>query len=587
MSVFSNRSDIAEQNPPPPNDDFWYTDPETGFGYFPGGVSSKSAMAISAYYRAVSILAGMVGYLPFAVYKRVSDTKRELASDIPEYEVLRKKTNRRQNSNKWRRFVIAQVLLKGNSYHQIIRKGGRTVELLPLDPDRMTVEIIKESGRLKYTYVDAYGVKQNIAPENLLHFMGPTLDGVTGITPIEYCRQSLELIKNSEKSANAFYKNNGQPVGVLTAPNTLSKDAHGRIRDSWQKTYGGPANVGKVAILEEGTEYHPVTMSMRDAQYIDLRKFGIGEVSRMTGVPTFMLGDVDNAHFNNVENLFQFFVSTTLIDILTSLETEIDAKLFLATDYYCKFNPDGLTRGNLLQRTQAFEIMMRNGVLNPNEWRTFLDMNPREDEDGDLYQRPMNMVYEPFNKAEEINQTGDHSPAAQKIAADSAAAADNADDPPPAKPAEKKPKPKRDGVPLGPWRHIFRDALNRVFTKESKRLEAALRKEGDEREEYIRSWYAKHDDLIREVLAPATTGYLEFVASTGQDVAADAGERFLSDFSARSIRSSLNEIERAKTDIRELQTLAIDFYQTRSVVWADAALTLINSLVGIPYESEC
>ena len=39
------------------------------------------------------------------------------------------------------------------------------------------------------------------------------------------------------------------PSGVLTHPNTI-KDPK-RLRESWNAAYGGSANSGKVAILEE------------------------------------------------------------------------------------------------------------------------------------------------------------------------------------------------------------------------------------------------------------------------------------------------------------------------------------------------
>lgn len=568
MSVFSQRNDLSGNAPA--HDDFWYTDPGSGYTVFDGGSSPASAMRIAAVYRCVAIYSGIVGYLPLNTFESRDDDSRVLAKNIPEYSILKKKTNRRQTSNQWRRYVMSQILLQGNSYNQIIRRSprGPVSEILPLDSNRMDVSIDETSGRLRYRYNQSGGEPMNIAPESLLHFMGPSINGVTGLSAIGYCRETIDLTKQAEKSATAFYRNNAQPVGALSHPTKLSKDAHDRIAESWHKTYGGSANRGRVAILEEGTTYTPITMSARDSQYIEIRKFQIAEIARLFGMPLPMLGDLDNAHFNNVENLFQIFLTVSLTDVLTSIEQEIDSKLFLATDYYSKFNVEGLLRGDIEKRSRAFEIQARNGIISPNEWRAKEDMNPRGDDDGDFYTRPMNMIFEPFEDAKEINQ------AKVKESAPAPAAVANGENTPRA-------------IPVAPFRALFADALERIFTKESKRLEAGLRKAPEELTDFVRSFYSKHDETIRGTLRPIVDSYLDFLRAMDHNVPDDAGERFLLDFSSRCVRSSLSDIEKAGGEVRELQELVISLFRSRPEEWAGAALTLVNSIVGLPYESEC
>ena len=48
------------------------------------------------------------------------------------------------------------------------------------------------------------------------------------------------------------------PSGVLTHPNTV-KDPK-RLRESWNAAYGGSANSGKVAILEESMTFTPISI---------------------------------------------------------------------------------------------------------------------------------------------------------------------------------------------------------------------------------------------------------------------------------------------------------------------------------------
>jgi HK97 family phage portal protein len=533
-------------------------------------------MRIAAVYRCVAIYAGIVGYLPLNTFESVGDDTRRLAKEIPEYSILKKKTNRRQTSNKWRRQVMAQVLLQGNSYNQILTTGrrGPVSEILPLDSNRMDVGIDGGSGRLQYKYTQPGGEVINFPPESILHFMGPSLDGVTGLSAISYCRQTMELTKQAERSATAFYQNNAQPVGALSHPLKLSADAHARIKESWQKTYGGASNRGRVAILEEGVTYQPITMSARDSQYIEIRKFQIAEIARLFGMPLPMLGDLDNAHFNNVANLFQIFLTVSLTDILTMIEQEIDAKLFLGTDFYAKFNVSGLLRGDIEARSKSLEIQARNGVINPDEWRALEDMNPRGDDDAKLYQRQMNMVYEPLEAAAGLNAV--RTPAT-KTADPVSKDPENSD------PA---PEPKSRKIPTSTFRSIFLDGLERIFVKESKRLESGLRQESKRFEYYMRSFYTSHGETVITTLRPIVRGYLDLAKTFDVEIPEDAEERFLNDFSARCVRSSLEDIENLGGEIRGLQELVISFHRDRPSVWADAALTLLNSVIGVPYDHE-
>ena len=89
------------------------------------------------------------------------------------------------------------------------------------------------------------------------------------------------------------------PSGVLEHPGTLKDPS--KVRDSWSQTFGGSANSHKVAVLEEGMKYTPISISPNEAQFLETRKFQIDEIARIFRVPPHMVGDLEKSSFSNIE----------------------------------------------------------------------------------------------------------------------------------------------------------------------------------------------------------------------------------------------------------------------------------------------
>ena len=94
-----------------------------------------------------------------------------------------------------------------------------------------------------------------------------------------------------EEYGAKFFANGAAPGGVLEHPGTI-KDP-GRVRESWQSTFGGSGNANKVAVLEEGMKYTPIGISPEQAQFLETRKFQINEIARIFRVPPHMVSDLE------------------------------------------------------------------------------------------------------------------------------------------------------------------------------------------------------------------------------------------------------------------------------------------------------
>jgi HK97 family phage portal protein len=250
-------------------------------------VTERSAMQMTAVYSCVRILSEAVAGLPLHLYKYGADGSKQKSVDSPLYFLLHDEPNPEMTSFVFRETLMTHLLLWGNAYAQIIRNGkGEVVALYPLMPNKMTVNR-DENGRLYYEYMvssDEAPINKmstvRLSPADVLHVPGLGFDGLVGYSPIAMAKNAIGLAIATEEYGAKFFANGAAPSGVLEHPGTL-KDPD-KIRESWTNVYGGSANSGKVAVLEEGMKYTPISISPNEAQFLETRKFQINEIARIS-----------------------------------------------------------------------------------------------------------------------------------------------------------------------------------------------------------------------------------------------------------------------------------------------------------------
>ena len=372
----------------------------SAYSFFMGGstsgkrVNERSAMQMTAVYSCVRILSEAVAGLPLHLYQYTDGGRREKAVEHPLYFLLHDEPNPEMTSFVFRETLMTHLLLWGNAYAQIIRNGkGEVMALYPLMPDRMTVDR-DEKGRLYYEYAtssdDAPINKKStvkLSPSDVLHIPGLGFDGLVGYSPIAMAKNAIGMAIACEEYGAKFFANGAQPSGVLEHPGTIKDPS--RVRESWQNTFGGSQNANKVAVLEEGMKYTPISISPEQAQFLETRKFQINEIARIFRVPPHMVGDLEKSSFSNIEQQSLEFVKYTLDPWVSRWEQSMVRSLLTVEEkkqYFIKFNVDGLLRGDYQSRMNGYAIGRQNGWMSANDIRELenLDRIP-EELGGDLY----------------------------------------------------------------------------------------------------------------------------------------------------------------------------------------------------------
>lgn len=358
-------------------------------------------MQMTAVYSCVRILAEAIAGLPLHLYRYTPDGSKVKAVDHPLYLLLHDEPNPEMSSFVFRETLMTHLLLWGNAYAQIIRNGkGEVVALYPLMPNRMSVDR-DAHGQLYYTYTRASdeaktmtGTTVLLPPSDVLHIPGLGFDGLVGYSPIAMAKNAIGLAIATEEYGAKFFANGAAPSGVLEHPGTIKDPS--RVREAWMSQFGGSANSGKVAVLEEGMKYTPISISPEQAQFLETRKFQINEIARIFRIPPHMVGDLEKSSFSNIEQQSLEFVKYTLDPWVIRWEQSIQRALLRPEEkkrYFAKFNVEGLLRGDYQSRMNGYAVARQNGWMSANDIRELenLDRIPAE-AGGDLYLVNGNML---------------------------------------------------------------------------------------------------------------------------------------------------------------------------------------------------
>ena len=374
-------------------------------------VNETTAMNCGAVWTATSLISRTIATLPARVVETVpasssSPGRRDPRPDHPVSRLMRR-PNHWQTRADLVGMLLMHVLLRGNAYvwKNTIRSGRQPEvrELIPMHPDRVEVEQAADNS-LTYKLTRKNGIPVPVSPADIIHLRGLSTDGVLGRSPLDDARDTIGVALSTQRAAAEFWEGDGIPAVVLKTPKKFVKpETRDELERSFMDSYGRGKEKKRVAILQEGMDITPLTMSAEDAQFLSTRQFQRGEIGSWFHVPPHMMGDTEKSTSwgTGIEQQTLGFLKFTIGPWLVVLEEAIarnlievaatseDERIALERFRYVHVLA-GLLRGDLTSRYNAYWRGVMGGWLSPNDVRRFEDMNPIEG--GDIYLAPQNMA---------------------------------------------------------------------------------------------------------------------------------------------------------------------------------------------------
>lgn len=365
-------------------------------------ITPENAMNAPSVYACVKLISQTIARMPWMVLQNDYETgTAEPDKEHPIYGLLNVEANEDMTAHTWRELTISDLCLYGNSYSFIQRNGaGEAVSLEHLRPDFMYMQRDAANQPYYQYYAGAVSEKasteikeRRFRPFDILHCLTATGgDGILGMAPIAAMRNLIGTELQLEEYVSRFFANSARPSGILTMPGTLSAEAAARLRESWQKQQGGVFNSGRIAVLESGLTFNPVSTNMVENQMIDVRKYCRAQIASAFGVPSFKIGATESISYSSQEQGEAAFISSTLANYASIIEQEVNRKLFKrnnGNDYYTRINFDDLQRGDRASRFASYGVGLTTGLMTVNEARA-LESLPSIGESGDTVRVPLN-----------------------------------------------------------------------------------------------------------------------------------------------------------------------------------------------------
>jgi HK97 family phage portal protein len=283
--------------------------------------------------------------------------------------------------------------LGGNSVCQrLVNSKGELVGLYPYNYNSVDIHRSDSTKKLIYTITQGTD-SRDLKREEVLHIPGLSLNGIIGLSPIEYAASAIRLGLSYEQFGVNFYKNGANSSGAFKHPGVLEETAFNRLKKELGKNYTGLKNTGTPMILEDGLEFQPFQINPVDAQLLESKAFQIEDICRIYRVPLHLVQNLAHATFGNIEQQSLEFIMYTMLPWFKRWEDNINMQLLTSQQrkagYYVEFKADALLRGDIASRATYYAQGRQWGWLSVNDIRRLENMPPLPN--GDIYLQPLNM----------------------------------------------------------------------------------------------------------------------------------------------------------------------------------------------------
>lgn len=366
-------------------------------------------MALSAVFRAVTLISDSLSVLPFTV-KQIKESNK---TDLPNHPLNILFRNRSDMNITWAEFIkllVQETLLHGNGYAYIYRNGDGSVNKLRfLRNGDVTIDYNEVKDTLYYRCTKV--ARGKIEPVNMIHLKKFSYDGINGMSVVKAAWKTLKLATAAEQNAQRFFDDGLSKLGYIQSHTPVGAEQKQQIVSDWASAYGSATSSSRIAVLPQNLEYKSISVDAADAQLLETRQFSVEEIARFFGISPVLLGDLSHSSYSTIEASLIQFLSQTLKPYIALLEQEFTKKLLKPSEMNLIIDIDD--NAALLTDKQSlanyYQTLLNCGVYSINEVRSAMDMS--EIEDGDSHVIPytdlaMNTVGE--QNSDEINNEEDN-----------------------------------------------------------------------------------------------------------------------------------------------------------------------------------
>ncbi|MBB5046159.1 HK97 family phage portal protein [Rhodopseudomonas rhenobacensis] len=372
----------------------------------PGAITRAQALDVPVVSTAIRTLSEAAATLSIKVVRVNDDGTETDDAKHPVAKLLQDQVNDWTSAFELVRDLVVQALTcDAGGIAWINRVDGRPHEIILYQPGKISVSYA-DTGEPSYR-IDS----RPLDAADVIHLRSPF-----SRCPLTMAMRAISVAWHLENHALNLFKKGARPGGVIKFKKTLGDEGLKKMKAGWRAAFSGSDNSGETAVLWDDADFQQLTLNSTDSQFLENRKFQILEICRAFRIPPGMAYELDRVTYNNGEQQGQEFLSYSLEPWLHALENCFRRALFSTDErasYRVVFDRDDLTRASLTDRAAAINSLRASKVLNANEGRSWIGLQPYEG--GDVYENTNISTDSPA--ADGSNQRADKTPPKQKLQA--------------------------------------------------------------------------------------------------------------------------------------------------------------------------
>jgi len=343
-------------------------------------VSESKALGVSSIFAAVRTMSMIKASLPLHVYS-AGNGYSERAMDHPLEKILHSKPNKYQTSYAFRHLLNVHQYTWGAGVAEIEFDGaGQPVGLWPIPPWLVT-PMYTADWKPVYQINFPRGGTKVLFPYQVLVFPFFQTEAHGWVSPVQLHRETIGSELATREFGARTFGQGVNPAGVISGVELGDEESEKALRNRFAN-YEGLGESHRLMLLNEGQEFKRVGLPPEDSQFLETRRFNVGEIARIYNIPLHLLHETEKSTSwgSGISEQVRGLIKFNLAPECTMWEQEINSKLFF-DNHFCEHSMAGMLRGSLEERLNAYEAGQRTGLYSINEMRNLENLPPVEDGD--------------------------------------------------------------------------------------------------------------------------------------------------------------------------------------------------------------
>ena len=321
-------------------------------------VTRQQAMSIPVVTKSVAWIAGAIAALPIKMYHKTDSGYQEVYNDY-RLPLLNDYSGNGMIANDLKRQILVDLLLDGNGYAYISKKGNKITKLSYVPTCRLTyTESVDTIDKVVNVWVDGRPVQDY----NVFRLVNNSKNGISGVGFVSDCQDLLSTVLSSLQYENSSISS-GVRRGFLKSKSKLDQDKMNELRRAWKKLT--TPNQSDVLVLNAGIEFEDASSTATESQLSQNKVINMHQILAYFGLPTNFFEGVNS-------DAYLTAVRIAVLPIVKQLTNALNNYLLLESEKSnMKFEIDtsDLLRINANERFAAYQTGLQSGILTIDEVR--------------------------------------------------------------------------------------------------------------------------------------------------------------------------------------------------------------------------